>query len=162
LIRKAGNMNINEYICPSISLVFVGVVIYGYIAGTLRSKKNKKIFNKYKHILDDKLIPLHFKYYQEYEDARERTVSYRQNNLEVTLYFGPPSFVNVIYAKSGNMTTLEGRINQMSPKNKAKFGNEQNRYRLVDALDFRVELSEVDEAKAHFLETLEKWLTENQ
>jgi len=156
-------MNIIEYICPSISLIFVGVVIYGYIAGTLRSKKNKKIFNKYKHILDDKLIPLQFEYYQEeYEDARERAVSYRRNNLEVTLYFGPPMFVNVIYAKSGNMTILEERINQMSPKNKAKFGNEQNRYRLIDALDFRVDLSESDEAKAHSLETLEKWLAENQ
>jgi len=151
-----------EYICPSISLIFVGVVIYGYIAGTLRSKKNKIIFNKYKHILDDKLMPLNFEHNQEYEDARERTVSYRRNNLEVTLYFGPPSFVNQIYAKSGNMTTLEERINQMSPKNKVKFGNEQNRHRLVDALDFRVELSEVDEVKTQFLEMLEKWLTENQ
>lgn len=150
-----------EYICPSISLIFVGVVIYGYIAGTLRSKKNKKIFDKYKHILDDKLILLHFEYFQEYEDARERVVSYKRNNLEVTLYFGPPSFVNEVYAISGKKTTLEERINQMSPKNKAKFGNEQNKYRLVDALDFRVELSEADDVKAQLQQALDKWLTEN-
>ena len=150
-----------EYICPSISLIFVGVVIYGYIAGTLRSKKNKKIFNKYKHILDDKLIPLHFEHNQKYEDARERTVSYKRNNLEVTLYFGPPSFINEIYAKSGDMMTLEERINQISPKNKINFGNEQNKYRLVDALDFRVELSEADDVKAQLQQALDKWLTEN-
>ena len=150
-----------EYICPSISLIFVGVVIYGYIAGTLRSKKNKIIFNKYKHILDDKLMPLHFEHNQEYEDARERTVSYKRNNLEVTLYFGPPSFINEIYAISGKKTTLGERINQMSLKNKNKFGNEQNKNRLVDALDFRIELSETEVVKAQLLQALDKWLTEN-
>ena len=148
-----------EYICPSISLIFVGVVIYGYIAGTLRSKKNKIIFNKYKHILDNKLMPLHFEHNQEYEDARERTISYKRNNLEVTLYFGPPSFINEIYAISGKKTTLGERINQMSLKN--KFGNEQNKNRLVDALDFRIELSETEVVKAQLLQALDKWLTEN-
>ena len=151
-----------EYICPSISLIFVGVVIYGYISGTLRSKKNNKIYTLYKNILDDRLIPLNFEKYQEYEDSRERTVSYRRNNLEVTLYFGPPSFVNEIYAKSGNLTTLEERIDQMSLKKKIKFGNEQNKYRLVDTLDFRVELSEAEDVKAKLLQALDKWLEENQ
>ena len=154
-------MNLTEYICPSILLIFVGVMTYQFIVVTLRSKKNKKIYEDYKNILDDKLIPLNFKYDQEYEDTRERTVSYRRNQLEVTLYFGPPSFVNEIYATSGKITTLEERINQMSPKNKNKFGNEQNKYRLVDALDFRVELSEAEDVKARLLQVLDKWLTEN-
>lgn len=143
-------------------LIFVGVITYQYIVVTLRTKKNKKIFNDYKKILGDKLIPLNFEHYQEYEDAREKTVSYKKKHLEVTLYFGPPSFVNEIYATSGKRTTLEERINQMSLKNKNKFGNEQNKYRLVDALDFRVELSEADEVKAQLQQALNKWLTENK
>ena len=104
-------------------------------------------------------MPLHFEHNQEYEDARERTISYKRNNLEVTLYFGPPSFINEIYAISGKKTTLGERINQMSLKN--KFGNEQNKNRLVDALDFRIELSETEVVKAQLLQALDKWLTEN-
>lgn len=155
-------MDLTEYICPSILLIIVGILTYQFIVVTLRSKRNKKIFDDYKNILDGKLIPLNFECHQEYEDTRERTVSYRRNELEVTLYFGPPSFVNEVYATSGNMTTLEERIDQMSLKNKNKFGNEQNKYRLVDALDFRVELLEDDEVKAQLLQALDKWLKENQ
>lgn len=153
-------MDLTEYICPSILLIIVGILTYQFIVVTLRSKRNKKNFDDYKNILDGKLIPLNFECHQEYEDTRERTVSYRRNELEVTLYFGPPSFVNEVYATSGNMTTLEERIDQMSLKN--KFGNEQNKYRLVDALDFRVELLEDDEVKAQLLQALDKWLKENQ
>jgi len=155
-------MDLTEYICPSILLIIVGILTYQFIVVTLRSKRNKKNFDDYKNILDGKLIPLNFECHQEYEDTRERTVSYRRNELEVTLYFGPPSFVNEVYATSGNMTTLEERIDQMSLKNKNKFGNEQNKYRLVDALDFRVELLEDDEVKAQLLQALDKWLKENQ
>jgi len=155
-------MDLTEYICPSILLIIVGILTYQFIVVTLRSKRNKKIFDDYKNILDGKLIPLNFECHQEYEDTRERTVSYKRNKLEVTLYFGPPSFVNEIYAISGKKTTLEERINQMQLKNKIKFGNEQNIYRLVDALDFRIELSETEDVKARSLQTLDKWLLENQ
>ena len=47
-------------------------------------------------------------------------------------------------------------------RNKITFPNEQDKYKLVDARDFEIELLESEEAKAQFLRTLDKWLAENQ
>ena len=95
---------------------------------------------------------------------REKTVPYKRNTLEITLYSAPPFFFNEIYAKSGKKITLEEKNSQMSPgtKNKIKYMNEEDKYKLVDALDFKIELSESEEVKAQFVQTLDKWLAENQ
>ena len=154
-------MNITEYVCPSILLLIAGFVIYQFVTARVKSKKNKRIIADYKGILDNKLTPIGFERHQDYEDSREKVTSFKRNNLEVTLYFGPPSFIAEIYATSGKKTTLEERIKQMSPNNKVKFGNEQNKHQLVDALDFRVVASENEDVKAQSLETLDKWLVEN-
>ena len=155
-------MNSTEYVCPSILLIVAGYLIYQFITARMKSKQNKKIIADYKSILDNKLAPLGFERHQDYEDAREKVTSYKRNNLEITLYFGPPAFLPEVYATSGKKTTLEERIKQMSPRNKIKFGNEQNKHQLVDALDFNIEVSEDEEAKTRLLESLDIWLSENQ
>lgn len=126
--------------------------------------RSKGIYANYKNILDGKLIPLGFERQQEHEDMREKDVSYKKNSLIVTLYSAPGLDSNQIQARSGKKITAEERDNQMLPemRNKIKYVNEQDKYRLVDALDFKIELSESEDAKAQFLETLDKWLTENQ
>jgi hypothetical protein len=40
--------------------------------------------------------------------------------------------------------------------------NEEDKNKLVDALDFKIELSDSEEVKVQFLQTLDKWLAENQ
>lgn len=154
-------MNMTEYVCPTILLIIAGYIGYQFIAARIISKKNKKIHLDYKSFLDNKLTPLGFEHHQDYEDAREKVTSYKRDNLEVTLYFGPPSQTHLVYATSGKKTTLEERIKQMSPKKEIKFGNEQNKHQLVDALDFRIEVSKNEEVKAQILETLDNWLLEN-
>jgi hypothetical protein len=136
----------------------------GFFKNLLGKGKSKDNYANYKNILDSKLIPLGFERQQEYEDVREKEISYKHNALKITLYSAPPLSFNEIYATSGKKITLEEKNNQMPPeiRNKTKYMNEQDKYKLVDALDFKIELSESEEAKAHFLQTLEKWLTENQ
>jgi len=153
-----------DYICPSILLIVVGYFIYQYIIGRKATNKVEKIHSDYKDILDSKLIPLGFERQNEYADVREKEVSYKRNVLEITLHAEPPFSYNAIYAKSGKKITSEERNNQMPPeiRNKIKYMNEQDKYNLVDALDFKIELSEAEEVKTQFLKTLEKWLSENQ
>jgi hypothetical protein len=136
----------------------------GFFKNLFGKGKSKGIYANYKNILDSKLIPLGFERQQEYADVREKEISYKRKVLKITLHSEPPFSYNAIYAISGKKITSEERDNQMPPeiRNKIKYLNEQDKYNLVDALDFKIELSESEEAKAQFLETLEKWLTENQ
>jgi hypothetical protein len=47
-------------------------------------------------------------------------------------------------------------------RNKTEYLSEQDKYKLVDTSDFKIELSEAEDVKAQFRQVLEKWLTENQ
>lgn len=149
-----------DYICPSIFLIAVGYFVYQYIQGS----KIKKVYTDYKNILDSKLLPLGFARQQEHEDMREKEVAYKKNSLVVTLYSAPGLSTNEIQARSGKKITAEERDNQMLPgmSNKVKYMNEQDKSRLVDALDFKIELSESEVVKEQLLRTLDKWLSENQ
>lgn len=146
-----------DYICPSIALIVFGYLVYQYIVNRKKINEAEKINADYKNILDSKLIPLGFERSQRYEDVREKEISYKRNTLEITLN---SALFNEIYATSGKKITLEERMPPEIRK-KTKFENEQDKYRLVDALDFKIELSESEEVKTQFLRTLEKWLTEN-
>jgi hypothetical protein len=136
----------------------------GFFKNLFGKGKSKGIFVKYKNILDSKLIPLGFERQQEYEDVREKEISYRHDALKITLYSAPPLSFNEIYATSGKKITLEEKNNLMPPeiRDKTKYMNEQDKHKLVDALDFKIEISESEEVETQFLQTLEKWLTENQ
>jgi len=156
----------------TIHLIFpilgVALIGYGLGAGQLLSKlqkgKSEEIYADYKNILDSKLIPLGFERQQEYVHAREKGISYKRNVLQIFLHNEPPFSYNAISAISGKKITSEERNNQLPPeiRNKIKYLNEQDKYKLVDALDFEIVLSESEEVKAQFLRTLDKWLTENQ
>ena len=160
--RKRDSMA--KYIAISILLIVVGYIVYLNIIANKRSKKSQEIYAYYKNILDSKLLPLGFKYQQEYEDVREKEISYKRNDLKIALCSAPPLYFNEIYATSGKKITLEERNNQLPAqiRDKLKFLNEQDKYGLVDATDFKIELLESEEAKEKFLQTLDKWLAENQ
>jgi hypothetical protein len=136
----------------------------GFLKNLFGKGKSTGIYAKYKNILDSRLIPIGFERQQEYADAREKEISYERNLLKITLHSEPPFSYNAISAISGKKITLEEHVNQMPPeiRNKAKYMNEQDKYKLVDALDFKIEISESEEVEAQFLQMLEKWLTENQ
>ncbi len=174
-----------EFVNGTVEVMMIIVVIFAFLFLVLRNSrhsksrkdiemgifknlfgkgKSKGIYANYINILDGKLIPLGFERQQEHDDVREKEVSYKKNSLIVTLYSAPGLNSNQIQARSGKKITSEERDNQMLPemKNKIKYMNEQDKYKLVDALDFKIELSESEEVKVQFLETLEKWLTENQ
>ena len=126
--------------------------------------KSTGIYDHYKNILDGKLIPLGFERQPEIVEAREQEIAYKRNALKITLHSEPPFSSNAIYAISGKKITLEQHVNQLPPeiRNKAKFLHEADKYRLVDAVDFKIEISESEDVEARFLQTLEKWLAENQ
>lgn len=126
--------------------------------------KSEKIYANYKNILESKLLPLGFERQQEYVHPRENGISYKRNVLQIFLHNEPPFSYTVISAISGKKITSEERNNQFPPeiRNKIKYLNEQDKYKLVDATDFEIVLSESEEVKAQFLQTVEKWLTENQ
>ena len=136
----------------------------GFFKNLFGKGKSEEIYSDYKKILDSKLIPLGFERQPEQEDMREKEISYTRNSLIVTLFSAPGLSSTQIQARSGKKITLEERNNQMPPemRNKIRYMNEQDKYKLVDALDFKIDLSESEEVKAQFLVTLEKWLTENQ
>jgi FtsZ-interacting cell division protein ZipA len=136
----------------------------GFFKNLFGKGKSKGIYANYKNILDSKLIPLGFERQNEYADMREKEISYKRNALKITLHSEPPFSYNAIHAISGKKITLEEHVNQMPPeiRNKTKYMNEQDKYKLVDALDFKIEVSESEEVEAQFLQILEKWLTENQ
>lgn len=96
--------------------------------------------------------------------VREKEIAYKRNLLEITLHTEPPVAYTAIYATSGKKITYEERVNQMPPevRKKTKFINEQDKYTLVPALDFKIELSASEEVKVEFLQTLDNWLIENQ
>jgi len=157
-------MNIIDYICPSILFVVVGYFAYRYVVERKEVNKTVKIYTDYKNILESNLIPLGFERQKEYTDVREKEVSYNRNNLKITLRTEPPFSYNAIYAISGKKITAEQKVNQMPPeiRNKIKFLKEEDKQSLVDALDFEIELSESEVVKEQFLQTLDKWLSENQ
>jgi hypothetical protein len=153
-----------DYIWPFLLLIVVGYLVFQFLILGKKTNKTREIGAMYELILDRKLIPLGFERQPEDEDMREKEVSYKRNALIVTLYSAPGLFANEIQARSGKKITLEERNNQMPPavRNKVRYLNEQDKYQLVEALDFRIELSESEEVQAQLLETLEKWLAENQ
>lgn len=153
-----------DYICPFLLFIVVGYFIYQFIVLGKKTNKTRGVAVQYEKLLDSKLIPLGFERQQGEQDMREKELSYKRDTLIVTLYSVPGLFTNEIQARSGKKITLEERNNQMSPeiRNKVRYINEQDKYQLVDALDFQIKLSESEEAKAQFLDTLEKWLTEHQ
>jgi hypothetical protein len=133
--------------------------------GKSETKGNsEQIYDDYKNILDSKLIPLGFERQQEFVHVREKEIAYKRNLLEITLHTEPPVAYTAIYATSGKKITYEEQVNQMPPevRKKKKFINEQDKYTLVPALDFKIELSASQEAKVEFLQTLDNWLIENQ
>lgn len=136
----------------------------GFFKNIFGKGKSNEIYANYKNMLDSKLIPLGFERQQEYEDAREKEISYTHKALKITLYTAPPLSFNEVYATSGKKITLEEQDNKLPPeiRNKIKYMNEQDKYKLVDDLDFKIKLTESEDTKALFLQTLERWLAENQ
>jgi hypothetical protein len=133
--------------------------------GKSETKGNsERIYDDYKNILDSKLIPLGFERQQEFVHVREKEIAYKRNLLEVTLHAEPPVAHTAIYATSGKKITFEEQVNQMPPeiRKKIKFSSEQDKYTLVPALDFKIELSASAEVKEEFLQILDQWLIENQ
>ena len=73
----------------------------GFFKNLFGKGTSKEIYANYKNILDSKLIPLGFERQQEYEDVREKEISYKHNALKITLYSAPPLSFNEKYATSG-------------------------------------------------------------
>ncbi|HET9907494.1 MAG TPA: hypothetical protein VFQ23_12655 [Anaerolineales bacterium] len=153
-----------EYTCTSIFLLVGGYLLYRYVIDRPKNNQAEKVYADYKGILDSKLIPLGFERKNEYADAREKGITYGRNNLKITLRTEHPFAYTVVHASSGKKITLEERNNGLPPeiRNKMKYINEQDKNQLVDTADFGIELSGSEEVKAQFLQTIEKWLTENQ
>jgi hypothetical protein len=148
----------------SVLLIVSGYLLYWLIRGTNKSNKANNINAEYKKILDDKLTPLDFECKQIADNPREKTISYKHGTLVVVLHFEPPFSFNQIRALSGKKITLQEHIDQMSPeiRKKATFLHESDKDKLVDTPDFSMELSESEDARIKFMQTLDNWLAENQ
>ena len=103
-------------------LIIVGYLIFQIIVARMRSNQNKIIITDYKLILENKLMPLTFERHQDYEDALEKVISYKRDNLHVTLYFGTPPLVPEIYATSGKKQPWKGESNKCRRRTRLNSG----------------------------------------
>jgi hypothetical protein len=153
-----------EFILKFLLLIVIGYWIYWLFIGQKKPSKAEKIRADYKYILDNKLPALGFGRDQIAEGSRGNIIAYKRGNLEVRLHSEPVFKFNRVEAMSGKTVTLQEHIDRLPPDMKKMITNSKDfdGTQLVTGTDFSLEVSDSEDAKRNFIETLEKWLAENQ
>ena len=126
-----------------------------------RKKKPKVIYEEYRSLLRDKLLPLRF-------DGREGSglgnySVFKRESLELTLAFDLRDDATYIRAHSGKKAKYKTVLDQLPEEIRKKAVNlKEAEEFLVDKSDISLTLSGTDEEKASVIQTLDKWLEENQ